>query len=167
MARLQDSLARTARTAVILLVLGLLHACSPGEPERVSPAAPSAPPAEAPPAPTKETACDDGRDEDADGKTDCADSDCIASTACQIEHCKGVCKTIMSCDSIVDSCSKKEHEAVLEGCQDGCASDADRRGQLSAADGVPCFIIAGMFLDEVQKSGLCGGDPPADSSGGA
>lgn len=161
--------------AVAFLAASVLVACSPSEPERASAPAESAEsaPAEAPakpaaPAkPTKETACDDGADEDGDGKIDCKDSDCMPSAVCQIAHCQEVCDSIMACDTIVDSCSKKEHEAVLAGCKDGCASDSDRRGQVSAADGVPCFIIAGMFLDEVQKSGLCGGDPPSEAADGA
>lgn len=35
--------------------------------------------------PTAETACDDATDEDADGATDCDDSDCAADTACGAE----------------------------------------------------------------------------------
>lgn len=157
-------------TLMVLVAVSLVAGCTSPEPEPApAPATESAPPAAPaekapPPPPTKETACDDGKDEDADGKTDCKDSDCAPSDVCQIAHCEEVCATIMKCDTIIDSCSEKELEGILAGCQGSCTTEPKTRSQLTAADGVPCFIIGGVFLEQVQSNGLCGGDKPADDA---
>lgn len=168
--RLRTGRPLVALLAVVALVGAGLSGCSTSEPEsKPEPAGDPAPqvaePAP-PPKPTKETQCDDGADDDGDGKVDCADSDCTPLNVCQIARCKEICATIMACDTIVDACSDKEWKGVLSGCQDGCADDKTRN-QVTAADGVPCFVIAGVFLEQVQGNGLCGGEKPAAEDAGA
>ncbi len=140
---------------------GSFSACSGPEPvEKEPPAAVPAEPAEPTP-PSEETVCDDGKDEDADGETDCKDRDCAASTICAIERCKEVCAAICECDLIADVCSEKELAGVLKGCQASC-SDEKTRSQVSQADGVPCFVIGSVFLQQVQSEGICLGDSASD-----
>lgn len=151
---------------VVALVVGAAPGCSTSEPEPAAEAPPQAAEPAPPPKPTKETRCDDGADEDGDGKVDCADSDCTPLNVCQIARCKEICATIMQCDTIVDSCTGEELKSVLAGCQESCA-DAKTRNQVNMADGVPCFVIAGVFLEQVQSSGICGGAKPAAGDAGA
>ncbi len=52
-----------------------------------------------PPVPTTETSCNNGVDDDRDGRTDCADSDCTGNAACPAVRCgDGVCSVGESCD---------------------------------------------------------------------
>ncbi len=51
-------------------------------PEGAEPEAPPAEPAPETPAATRETVCDDRRDEDGDGLVDCADADCFEADQC-------------------------------------------------------------------------------------
>ena len=114
---------------------------------------------------TTETVCDDGVDEDRDGATDCSDSDCAASELCAIAQCKKVCAEIFECGDIIDACTEKELVGVLKGCQDSC-SDESVRSQVSMADGVPCFVIGGVFLEQVQGQGICLGEDDPGAGGG-
>ena len=107
--------------------------------------------------PTTETVCDDGKDDDGDGTVDCKDRDCGPSDVCQIERCKTVCAEICECDLIADTCSEKELAGVLAGCQDSCSKE-ETRSQLVMADGVPCFVIGSVFLQQVQDNGICLGE---------
>ncbi|MDG2304561.1 MAG: hypothetical protein P8R42_07860 [Candidatus Binatia bacterium] len=145
---------------------GGLVGCSGPEPTAEKASPPAAEPAEPakPAPPTEETVCDDGKDDDADGKSDCDDRDCSRSTVCKIERCKEVCAAICECELISEVCSEKELAGVLEGCQASC-SDEKTRSQVSQADGVPCFVIGGVFLQQVQKEGIClGDDTPGDGA---
>ncbi len=47
--------------------------------------------------PATESVCDDGKDDDADGLTDCADSDCAEAAACQEPQCEPA--WVLSCGS--------------------------------------------------------------------
>lgn len=159
---------RTLSMPALLLVAlaGGLFACSSPEPAEKTKAPSAAEPAEPakPAPPTEETVCDDGKDDDADGKSDCDDRDCSRTTVCKIERCKEVCAAICECELISETCSKKEVAGVLEGCQASC-SDEETRSQVSQADGVPCFVIGGVFLEQVQKEGIClGDDTPGDGA---
>ena len=153
---------------VVFLVAGLgawVSSCSSSEPPSAQTGAETAqkaPPPLAPP--SSETACDDGVDEDLDGKADCEDRDCTSSTPCQIARCKDVCAEMMACDLIAEACSDKEVAGVLAGCQASCDRD-EGRGQVLQADGVPCFVIGGFFLERVQSEGLCReAEEPADGA---
>ena len=141
----------------LVLVLG---ACS--QPPEAPTEAPADAPAE-PPRPAKESVCDDGVDEDGDGATDCKDRDCAPFEVCQIERCREVCADIMSCSDITEACTERELKGVLQGCQASC-SDAKVRGQVVMADGVPCMIIGGVFLGQVQSSNVCMGGAEAEGA---
>lgn len=138
------------RVLIAIVFLFVVAGCSSSE-------APPAPKAEEKPVaakPTKETACDDGVDDDGDGTVDCKDRDCAPTTVCAIARCKEVCVQVFECGGIKEACTDEELVGVLAGCQKSCA-DEDTRGQLSMADGVPCFVIEGAFLERVQGQGIC------------
>jgi hypothetical protein len=148
----------SSATAILfaLLVAGTaLPGCSKPE---------STPSAEKEARPTTETTCDDGKDEDGDGEFDCDDRDCAPSNLCQIALCRSVCAAICECETIAETCTAKELAGVLAGCQKGCSEPATR-SQVTQADGVPCFVIAGLFLERVQSNGIClgGAAPPGET----
>jgi hypothetical protein len=116
--------------------------------------------------PSSETVCDDGKDEDGDGATDCGDRDCAASTVCQIARCAEVCADIMACADITEACNPKELTYVLKNCQASCADDKIR-GQVVMADGVPCIVIGSVFLSQVQSSNICLGEDAAEGTDAA
>ena len=139
------------RMLLAITAFFVLAGCSQTEP-------PAAPPKEEKPVaakPTKETTCDDGIDEDGDGDVDCKDTDCAPTNVCAIAHCKEVCVQVFECGGIKEACTEKELTGVLAGCQKSCVDDSDTRSQLSMADGVPCFMIEGVFLERVQGQGIC------------
>ena len=59
-------------------------------------------------APTTEFNCTDGVDNDADGQTDCSDTDCIADSACQ-SSCDndGICEAGEDCSTCPSDCNGK------------------------------------------------------------
>jgi sialate O-acetylesterase len=78
---------------------------------------------------TSEQSCTGGTDDDCDGQTDCADSDCVADAAC--DSCEnGVCGEVeSSCSCLADCGAAPVSEAL---CSDGGDDDCD--GLVDCAD---------------------------------
>ncbi|MBK9033009.1 MAG: M4 family metallopeptidase [Myxococcales bacterium] len=92
-------------------------------------------------APTPETACADGLDNDGDGATDCADSDCAAAPACQAPTTETACADGLDNDGdgatdCADSdCAQApacQAPATETACADGLDNDGD--GATDCAD---------------------------------
>lgn len=83
-----------------------------------------------------ETACDDGRDDNANGAVDCDDSDCNGK-ACSSNGVAGTCNG-SACVAAV--CASTAAEAGAVSCGDGEDNDCDGRVDCadSGCDGAPC-----------------------------
>lgn len=86
-------------------------------------------------APTTETSCNDGSDNDCDGKVDCADSDCTGNAACPTSTCDGdgICEAGESCTSCPSDC-----KGVTGGSPSKRYCCGDRIAQSAEGDGTIC-----------------------------
>lgn len=103
-----------------------------------------------------EEVCEGAKDEDGDGKTDCADSDCASFEAC-IEQCNG------GKDEDVDGktdCADSDCWVADSGCKELCSGGADEDGdaQIDCADS-DCWVPDGGCNE------LCSGGADEDADG--
>ena len=69
--------------------------------------------------------CDDGSDNDGDGATDCADTDCMGGVNCGGEDCSnGIDDNNNGTIDCADSACEG-NEVCIEDCEDGLDNDAD------------------------------------------
>lgn len=116
-----------------------------------------------PPTPTSESDCTDGLDEDEDGATDCADSDCnCVETDCDDGNDDDL-------DGLLDCEDEDCVEICVEVCDDGEDNDAD--GAADCEDD-ECYGIAGcggtyeMTLTYADVEVVWAWDAPTGSSSG-
>ncbi len=107
------------------------------------------------PAPASETDCTDGMDDDCDGLTDCADSDCEAHPLCICDN-DGICEVDEDCNWCPNDCIT----TTAATCGNGVCDTADGEDCLTCPDD----------CNGVQKGktefccGAGGGDGPVDCS---
>lgn len=111
----------------------------------------------------RETVCGDGNDDDCDGKTDCADSDCAAQACDDGDACTvgETCNTLGVCQrGTAKDCSTP---AACQAARGTCEAGTGRCVYAALADGTSCGSIAaarccgGQCINTTSSLTNCGG----------
>jgi hypothetical protein len=87
---------------------------------------------------------------------ECEEGEVCVDGECEVagDECEDVCDEVSACPELLDACGEVLTGAVNAQCKEACA-DPDGRGQILAAAGLPCGVVADLALDGFGIKNAC------------